>query len=393
MPKVALQNKVKEHNKKSKHKVTMRMLEQVYDRGVGAYRTNPASVRPNVKSPEQWAMARVNSFLRIVSGSKAANHDKDLLPSSHPSKSKAKKMLKAQYANDVFTTEMEARSRSMDMGCGGAIHVHEIDGQAVYMPCGSHEDYLDYYRTEDEDKPSEDRLEALRVIVQEVMKEEFAKAEYQGEKVTLNKPRRLSGGNKKFEVFVMDGSKVKRVTFGDPNMEIRRDNPKARANFRSRHSCDTATDKTSARYWSCRMWEGGTSVSDLTKNIEGQILKADDEQRMVYGWASVVTEKGEPVVDRQGDVIEPETLVRAVNKFMEHVRVGKEMHKGDQIGAVIHSMPVTKEIGESLGIQSDREGWVVAFKVYNDDVWAKVKSGELAAFSIGGRAIKEDYNG
>lgn len=393
MPKVALQNKVKEHNKKSKHKVTMRMLEAVYDRGVGAYRTNPASVRPNVKSPEQWAMARVNSFLRIVSGSKSANHDKDLLPSSHPSKSKAKKMLKAQYANDVFTTEMEARSRSMDMGCGGAIHVHEIDGQAVYMPCGSHEEYLDYYRTEDEDKPSEDRLEALRVIVQEVMKEEFAKAEYQGEKVTLNKPRRLSGGNKKFEVFVMDGSKVKRVTFGDPNMEIRRDNPKARANFRSRHSCDTATDKTSARYWSCRMWEGGTSVSDLTKNIEGQILKADDEQRMVYGWASVVTEKGEPVVDRQGDVIEPDTLVRAVNKFMEHVRVGKEMHKGDQIGAVIHSMPVTKEIGESLGIQSDREGWVVAFKVYNDDVWAKVKSGELAAFSIGGRAIKEDYNG
>jgi len=337
-------------------------------------------------------MARVNSFLRIVSGSKSANHDKDLLPSSHPSSSK-KKMLKAQYANDVFTTEMEARSRSMDMGCGGAIHVHEVEGQAVYMPCGSHEEYLDYYRTEDEQEDaSVDRLEALRVIVQEVMKEEFAKAEYQGEKVTLNKPRRLSGGNKKFEVFVQDGDKVKRVTFGDPNMEIRRDDPKARANFRSRHSCDTKKDKTTAGYWSCRMWEGGTSVSELTKSVEGQILKADEEQRMVYGWASVVTEKGEPVVDRQGDVIEPETLVKAVNGFMEHVRVGKEMHKGDQIGAVIHSMPVTKEIGESLGIQSDREGWIVAFKVYNDDVWAKVKSGELAAFSIGGRAIKEDYS-
>jgi hypothetical protein len=392
MPKTALKNKMEAHNKKSKHKVTMRMLEAVYDRGVGAYRTNPASVRPNVKSPEQWAMARVNSFLRIVSGSKAANHDKDLLPSSHPSSSK-KKMMKAQYANDVFTTEMEARSRSMDMGCGGAIHVHEVEGQAVYMPCGSHEEYLDYYRTDDEQEDtSVDRLEALRVIVQEIMKEEFAKAEYQGEKVTLNKPRRLSGGNKKFEVFVMDGDKVKRVTFGDPNMEIRRDDPKARANFRSRHSCDTKKDKTTAGYWSCRMWEGGTSVSELTKNVEGQILKTDEEQRMVYGWASVVTEKGEPVVDRQGDVIEPDTLVHAVNKFMEHVRVGKEMHKGDQIGAVIHSMPVTKEIGESLGIQSDREGWIVAFKVYNDDVWAKVKSGELAAFSIGGRAIKEDYS-
>lgn len=391
MSKTGLKNKMEAHNKKSKHKVTMRMLQAVYDRGVGAYRTNPSSVRPNVKSPEQWAMARVNSFLRIVSGSKSANHDKDLLPSSHPSSSK-KSVAKAQYANDVFTTEMEARSRSMDMGCGGAIHVHEVDGQAVYMPCGSHEQYLDHYRTEDEEDPSVDRLEALRAIVQEVMKEEFAKAEYQGEKVTLNKPRRIQGGNKKFEVFVMDGDKVKRVAFGDPNMEIRRDDPKARANFRSRHSCDTKKDKTTAGYWSCRMWEGDTSVSELTKSVEGQILKADEEQRMVYGWASVVTEKGEPVVDRQGDVIEPNTLVHAVNKFMEHVRVGKEMHKGDQIGAVIHSMPITKEIGESLGIQSDREGWIVAFKVYNDDVWAKVKSGELAAFSIGGRAIKEDYS-
>lgn len=140
------------------------------------------------------------------------------------------------------------------------------------------------------------------------------------------------------------------------------------------------------------MWSGSI-VGSMTKDITGQILKTDEEQRMVYGWASVVTEKGEPVVDRQGDVIKPDTLVSAVNKFMEHVRVGKEMHKGEQIGAVIHSMPITKEIGDSLGIQSDREGWIVAFKVYNDDVWAKVKSGELAAFSIGGRATKEDYNG
>jgi len=302
--------KVKEHNAKSKHKVTTSMLQSVYNRGVGAYKTNPSSVRPNVSSPEQWAMARVNSFLKIVAGSKSANHDKDLLPSSHPSSTK-----------------------KMDDG----------------------------YYVDKADKP-------------------------------LNKPFRLpAGSSKKFGVYVKDGDKTKKVTFGDPNMEIRRDDPKARANFRSRHSCDTATDKTSARYWSCRMWSGAT-VGSITKDIEGKILKADEEQRMVYGWASVVTEKGEAVVDRQGDVIEPETLVRAVNKFMEHVRVGKEMHKGDQIGAVIHSMPVTKEIGEALGIQSDREGWVVAFKVYNDDVWEKVKTGELAAFSIGGRAVKEDYD-
>jgi hypothetical protein len=299
---------------------------------------------------------------------------------------------KAQYANDIFTTEMEARARSMDMGLGGEIHVHEYDGQAVFMPAESHEDYLAYYGAETEDDPSVDRMEALRVVIQEILKEDVEKAEYQGEKVTLNKPRRIQGGNKKFEVFVKDGDKVKRVTFGDPNMEIRRDDPKARANFRSRHSCDTATDKTSARYWSCRMWEADTSVSEMTKTtIEGKILKADDEQRMVYGWASVVTEKGEPVIDRQGDVIEPDTLVKAVNNFMEHVRVGKAMHTGDQVGVVVHSMPITKEIGDALGIHSDREGWVVAYKVYDDNVWNMVKSGELAAFSIGGRAVKEDY--
>ena len=301
-----------------------------------------------------------------------------------------KSVAKAQYANDIFTTEMEAVSRSMDMGLEGKVHVHDYDGQAVYMPAESHEAYLAHYGPEKEEDPSVDRIEALRAIVQEVLKEDFAKAEYQGEKVTLNKPRRIQGGNKKFEVFVQDGDKVKRVTFGDPNMEIRRDDPKARANFRSRHSCDTKTDKTKAGYWSCRMWEAGTSVSDMTKNIEGKILKTDDEQRMVYGWASVVTENGEAVVDRQGDVIEADTLVKAVNEFMEHVRVGKAMHTGEQVGTVVHSLPITKEIGDALGIQSDREGWVVAYKVFDESVWDMVKSGELAAFSIGGRAMKED---
>jgi len=308
---------------------------------------------------------------------------------------KVSTLRKAQYANDIFTTEPEAISRSMDLGLGGATHVSDYDGQAVYMPAESHEAYLAYYEgsepMEEPEKPSVDRVEALRVIVQEIMKTEFAKADYQGEKVTLNKPRRIKGGNKKFEVFVQSGGKVKRVTFGDPNMEIRRDDPKARANFRARHNCDSKKDKTTAGYWSCRMWQSNTSVSDMTKaNIEGKILKTDDEQRLVYGWASVVTEKGEAVVDRQGDVIEAETLVKAVNEFMEHVRVGKAMHTGDQVGVVVHSLPITKEIGDSLGIQSDREGWVVAYKVFDDDVWAMVKSGELAAFSIGGRAIKEE---
>jgi len=364
----------------------------------------PKAVKDKIKDPKklrQW-MHVFNSMISEGKSEAAAMAGAWAAVKKPPVK-------KAQYANDIFTTAEEARARSMDMGLGGDIHVSDYEGQAVYLPAVDEEAYLDYYAqlaglpSEDcceddaqEDPETEDdapdmRIEALRAIVQEVMKDEFQKADYQGQTVTLNKPRRIQGGNKKFEVFVQDGDKVKRVTFGDPNMEIRRDDPQARANFRSRHSCDTKKDKTTAGYWSCRMWEADTSVGEMTKaNIEGKILKTDDEQRMVYGWASVVTEKGVPVIDRQGDVIEADTLVKAVNNFMEHVRVGKAMHTGEQVGVVVHSLPITKEIGDALGIQSDREGWVVAYKVYDDAVWEMVKSGELAAFSIGGRATKEE---
>ena len=85
-------------------------------------------------------------------------------------------------------------------------------------------------------------------------------AEYQGKSVTLNKPSRIGKGEpghgrKKFKVYVKDGDKVKKVMFGDPNMEIRKDNPEARKSFRARHKCDTASDKTTPRYWSCKMWQ------------------------------------------------------------------------------------------------------------------------------------------
>ena len=84
-------------------------------------------------------------------------------------------------------------------------------------------------------------------------------ATYKGKKVTLNKPRRIrkgetSFGKKKSVVFVTDGDRVKRVTFGDPNMRIKKTSPARRKSFRARHNCDTATDKTTARYWSCKAW-------------------------------------------------------------------------------------------------------------------------------------------
>ncbi len=90
----------------------------------------------------------------------------------------------------------------------------------------------------------------------------FVKAEYQGRTVTLNKPFRTKGGAKKFAVYVKnDAGNVVIVRFGDPNMEIKRDDPEARKNFRARHNCADAKDRTKAAYWSCRMWSS-TPVSE-----------------------------------------------------------------------------------------------------------------------------------
>jgi hypothetical protein len=79
-------------------------------------------------------------------------------------------------------------------------------------------------------------------------------AEYRGRKVKLNKPMR--GDVKKFKVYVKDPKtkNVKKVNFGDPNMRIKKSNPKRRKSFRARHNCDNPGPKTKARYWSCRKW-------------------------------------------------------------------------------------------------------------------------------------------
>ena len=91
--KKGLQKKVDDHNKKvtaPTKKTNLRTLSAVFRRGVGAYKTNPGSVRPTVKSPEQWAYARVNSFLYALRNEKfrSGKHDTDLFPKGHPLSSK-----------------------------------------------------------------------------------------------------------------------------------------------------------------------------------------------------------------------------------------------------------------------------------------------------------------
>ena len=117
-------------------------------------------------------------------------------------------------------------------------------------------------------------LEQLGVLDQfeldlETIKEEvLLEAQYHGREVSLGKP--MKGDVKKYKVYVKDPKtgNVKKVNFGDPNMEIRRDNPKARKSFRARHGCGTkrASNRTKAAFWSCRMW----STKPVSKILKGK---------------------------------------------------------------------------------------------------------------------------
>lgn len=80
----------------------------------------------------------------------------------------------------------------------------------------------------------------------------------------LNKPFRTPNEKKKFAVYVKNKEgKVIIVRFGDPDMEIKRDDPERRKSFRARHKCDQQNDPTTPAYWSCKMWSEA-NVSDLT---------------------------------------------------------------------------------------------------------------------------------
>jgi hypothetical protein len=88
-------------------------------------------------------------------------------------------------------------------------------------------------------------------------------SEYQGRKITLNKPFRTPDAKKKFAVYVRNKEgKVIIIRFGSQEMSIKRDDPARRKSFRARHKCDQQKDKTTPAYWSCFQWRSNSPVQD-----------------------------------------------------------------------------------------------------------------------------------
>ena len=190
------------------------ILKKVYDRGMAAYKTGH---RPGA-TPQQWALARVNSFTTKSSGT-WGKADKDL-------------------AKQVRGEGLEEDGPCWDTH--KQVGMKKKGGKMVPNCVPKNEDA---------------ELNEWGEVTE--------KAEYNGRPVDLNNPTK--GDVKKYKVYVKnEKGNVVKVEFGDPNMEIKRDDPKNRANFRARHNCDNPGPKYKARYWSCKFWSA-KSVTDLMK--------------------------------------------------------------------------------------------------------------------------------
>jgi hypothetical protein len=125
---------------------------------------------------------------------------------------------------------------------------------------------------------------------------------------------------------------------------------------------------------------------DAEWSVSIPISKVDDEERMVWGWASVIEEAGIVVTDKQDDKIDLAELSKAARDFMKFYRVGGDMHETMGTGDIVESIVFTPDLQKALGIDLKKVGWFIGYHVTSDDVWKRVKSGDLKAFSFGGRA-------
>lgn len=123
-----------------------------------------------------------------------------------------------------------------------------------------------------------------------------------------------------------------------------------------------------------------------------EIRKLDEPQRLVFGVLSkIVHEDGSPVVDSQGDIIPIDELEKAAYEHVIASRKADQMHDGVAVGELVESFVSTPEKRAAQGVaKADDQSvyWWVGYRV-TPEAFAKVKAGELRAFSIGGTAIRE----
>lgn len=125
------------------------------------------------------------------------------------------------------------------------------------------------------------------------------------------------------------------------------------------------------------------SREELQKSIKAKVCKVDEELGIVFGFSIISKVGGEPYYDLQGDFIPESAMLEASSDFMQKRRAADDMHDGEKHGEVVFAFPLTTDIAESLGIQTEKTGLLIGMKP-SPEVFEKFRSGERKAFSIGG---------
>jgi Putative phage serine protease XkdF len=124
---------------------------------------------------------------------------------------------------------------------------------------------------------------------------------------------------------------------------------------------------------------------------EGTFSKLDDDKHVAFGWASVVSVNGEPVVDKQGDLIDWEDLEKAAYAYVMKSRRGGSQHRRDgeepfHASDMIESFVVTPEKIEKMHLPPETPvGWWVGYHYHDEDTWQDIKKGLKTGFSVHGR--------
>lgn len=137
------------------------------------------------------------------------------------------------------------------------------------------------------------------------------------------------------------------------------------------------------------------SYNESEKYMENfHITKADDDKRLVFGWALVsATSDGQQIIDHQGDIVDQDELEEGAYEYVLNFRDAGEEHIGSlrKKARMVESVVFTEEKLKAMGIPQGTVpyGWWIGFYVDDDDTWEKIKSGHYKMFSIEGKAVRE----
>ena len=256
--------------KADKSGISYSILKKVYDRGMAAWKTGH---RPGT-TPQQWAFARVNSFVTKSSGT-WGKADKDLAKQVRGEEitkdSREVGSDDSRIERQKMTPGQPVKSFKEHINCGTEDCCEECETSSliesnVYR-VGS-EKYFEFFQEKRDEYASGDFnptgfnkdlmegdigkyaiYEGENVALECPMME----ADYQGTDVELNKPK--SGGSKKYYVYVKnDKGNVIKVSWGDTTgLKVKLNDKGARKSFAARHDCANKKDKTKAGYWACNL--------------------------------------------------------------------------------------------------------------------------------------------